>query len=215
MSSVGIMASAASVGVGTVIPTAILVEPFNNLTAAPWTTVSGTPVITTGRTSVGLQFSSGGQISYTLSAANESDVVTLGCAFRVSSLISVRLFELRSDTGATLHTNLQLDVNGALNVTRSTSVQIAATAPGVIAINTWYYLELQYKLGDSPTGAATVRVNGTNVHNLTSIDTRNAGTKTKYDQLRLSGGAGATWNYDDLYVKVGAGQAFEGDTAIT
>lgn len=190
----------------------VLEEPFNNLTN--WTQVggSGTPAITGGRTGNGLQIPVGAAaLAYTIPTPQQSDVITMGFAYRTTALTVSRIVELRSDAGATLHTSLRTSTDGSLNVVRSTTVQLATSAVGVIVPNTWYYLEFQYKLGDSPNGAATVRINNTAVITITGVDTRNAGTKSVYDQVQLQGPAGATTNYDDLYILSGAGETFRGD----
>ena len=87
-------------------------------------------------------------------------------------------------------------------------------AAGIIVVNTWYYIEVRATLGDSPNGAVIVRVNGTEVLNTTSLDTKGGGTKTVYDQIRLvrpSGSGTINSDYDDLYLRTGSAETFRGD----
>ena len=103
--------------------------------------------------------------------------------------------------------------NGQLSFTMGAAA-IASSATGVIVLNTWHYVEVQVKLHDT-TGSATVRVDGTSVITIPTVDTKNGGTKTVYDTVRLSAGAaGNTNQYDDLYLTMGAGAPFKGDITI-
>ena len=215
---VGVVASSVVISTGTVIPTAILVEPFNDLTN--WNATSGTPTIVTGRTGTAVQIDTNVElIDYTIPAISESDTVTMGFAFRWTDATTTQRGVLILRSGGTSHVRLMLTAStGILTVDRNGSALTGGnSAGGLVVANTWYYLELQAKLGDAPNGAATLRLNGTNVIGpLTGIDTKAGGTKAVWDTVRLIVNIGSATNqYDDLYLKVGAGQSFEGDTAIT
>lgn len=153
--------------------------------------------------------------SYTIPAAAESDTLTMGVAFRVSAFTNFpSVFNLRSDAGTIVHTMLSVASDGSLRATRQNISNILGqTAAGVIAVNTWYYLEFQAKLHDT-TGFVTVRVNGATVINATNVDTKNAGTKTTYDNVQFLNASGSVTDWDDFYLMSGAGDPFLGDIAI-
>ena len=93
---------------------------------------------------------------------------------------------------------------------------MGSTAAGLVAANTWVYIEVQVTLGDSPAGALEVRINGTQRLALTNQDTKFAGTKTVYDQVRLvraGTNVSNTNRYDDLYITTGPA-VFKGDIVV-
>jgi hypothetical protein len=197
----------------------VLLEPFNNLTA--WT-VTGTPtgIVAGGRTGTAAEFASFSStfISYAIPTPAQSDTITIGFAFRPSAIGvgEYKIIGLASDAGATDHNTLAINSTNALVFYRSSS-GLLTSANGVIpAANTYYYIEVQAKLHDT-TGTFEVRVNGTPVIGpATAQDTKNAGTKTVYDTVRLppSGFNGAIVRYDDLYITMGAGAPFKGAITI-
>src|SRR5439155_2772463 len=94
---------------------------------------------------------------------------------------------LGSDAGATFHVTLRVSTDGSLSVLRGPAtggVIAGPTAAGLVAVNTWVFLELQATLSDT-VGTAVVRINGTQVINATGLDTKNAGTKTVFDSVDL------------------------------
>lgn len=199
--------------------TDVLLEPFNNYTFAPWALVN-TPTIATGRTGNGASFvgaSSPKLATYTILAAAESDTVTMGFAWKATSLAlaSTPMVELRSDAGATLHGQLSLrsSTGGQIQVNNGTGGSVGSALHGLTA-GTFAYIEWQLKLSDTD-GFTKVRINGVEVISVIGIDTKNAGTKTTLDSVRLvSTTSGVTTVYDDLYITTGAGAAFKGDIAI-
>jgi hypothetical protein len=196
----------------------VLLEPFNNYTFAPWTTAN-TPTIATGRTGNGASFvgsSTAKLATYTIPAVNESDTVTIGFAWKATSLAlsSTPMVELRSDAGATLHGQLSIRSTGAAIQVNSGTGGGIGSAPHGLTAGTFAYIEWQMKLADSG-GFTIVRINGVELINVAAIDTKNAGTKTTYDSVRLVGPAsGVTTVYDDLYITTGAGAAFKGSITV-
>src|SRR5204862_3050679 len=93
---------------------------------------------------------------------------------------------------------------------------VGASAAHGMAVNTWYYIEWQIKLHDT-TGFTSVRINGVQMFNVTNVDTKNAGTKTTYDRVRLNdatANSGVSLWFDDLYITTGAGATFKGSITI-
>lgn len=196
--------------------TLVLEEGFEDLTG--WTLVSTTAQgRQTGRTGVGWGFTtSAGTATYPIPAGAESDTITIGLAWRTVNLGGTRFItSLRSDTAATVHLTVQALATGAVEVRRGTAAGtvLATSTAGLLAVNTWAYIEVQTKLHDT-TGFVTVRVNGTQVAAVTAVDTKNAGTKTTFDAIFLSTTGTITDSYDDLYIVTGADGAFRGDQSF-
>lgn len=212
MTSVGVMASAVNLAAGT----DVLMEPFNNLSA--WT-VTGTPTIVTGRTGTAAQFtwnSGADQADYRIPSGAQSDTMTLGFAWRPNpdTTHSRPFMRLMSDSGATEHALLFMNSDGSFEY-RVSSVAKYRSAAGFLVANTFYYIEVQTKMHDTA-GTIIIRVNGTEVLNLTGQDTKAAGTKTVWDTVRL--GPPTVFNgsdlFDDLYITTGAGAPFKGSITI-
>jgi len=211
MTSVGVMASAVSLG----SCTAMLNESFTTL--ANWT-ATGVTTLAAGRTGNAIQYGNAGDARYDF-GANETAVITLGFAYKGTAITAQRsIFYLYSDSGSLQHNRLLWDNTGGigqLKFTRGASTTIASSANGALpSAGVWYYIEVQAKLHDT-TGFVIVRVNGTNVINATGLDTRNGGTKSVYDTLFLSqGGNSGTTLVDDLYITAGPDCTFQGDHTI-
>jgi hypothetical protein len=208
MTSVGVMASAVVVSSGV----DVLLENFTSV--AEWG--AGITSVAGGRTGNAGQISGTTEALYTIPAANESDVLTVGFAYRISSLSASRPFLiLRSDTAAVAHDTIRVTTAGAIEALLggTTGGIIGSSATGLIAINTWYYIECQVTLHDTA-GAVTVRRNGSNVLSLSGVDTKLAGTKTVFDTIGLRSSSSTTSLFDDLYITTGSGGTFKGDITI-
>jgi Domain of unknown function (DUF4082) len=198
-----------------IVPSAaVLVEPFNNLDA--WTNSGGT--IVAGRTGTAVEFAgNANNARYTIPAASESDTLTIGFAYRATVVTAAirRILSLWSDAAATEHIRLDWNPNdGRLSFQRVLTALATSAAGALPNDNTWRYIEAQIRLHDSA-GFGIVRVNGTEVINASSLDTKQGGTKTTFDTLRLS--VVLTSNtalYDDMYLTMGAGAVFKGDITI-
>lgn len=207
---------ASAVHIATAACTDVLAEPFNNLTA--WTPSAPAPDIVAGRTgnAVELNFT-GARADYLIATPNQSDTVTVGFAYRAPTLTASNRYicEYYSDSNATFHCALRLDGStGQLNFYRGGATIVASSATGLIAVNTWYYLEVQVKLHDTA-GFVIVRRNGTDVINATALDTKNSGTKTVFDAFHVYMGVISNKaQYDDLYLSTGSGCTFKGDHTI-
>ena len=87
-------------------------------------------------------------------------------------------------------TTLRVTTTGALAVLRGTSASSTVLgtsgATGLVAVNTWVYIELQAKLADSPDGAVDGHAtNGTARLTLTGIDTNDTVAVLPYDVVEL------------------------------
>jgi hypothetical protein len=196
-----------------------LSEPFNDFTTNGWVLVSPsrTTIVAGGRTGNGAQVltsgTNNGLIKYTIASGSRSADLVVGFAWKLDDFAnSPKIVEFYGDTDTTVHTSIRVgNTAGALYYLLG-GTTIAFTADGVLAPNTWYYIEVALHLADSPNGTYNIRVNGTTVLSGTG-DTKNGGTATVYDTIRL--GPNTTFGspisvYDDLYLDPGS-TTFRGD----
>jgi hypothetical protein len=198
-------------------PTTALMEPFNNFTDNAWV-LTNAPTIVAGRTGTAAQLTTVVGLTRTVAVAQESDIFICGFALRIvdtnTGSFTRDLIEFRSDANAITHNKIRLNLSNQLIVTRGTSTAVGTSAAGLLASGTWYYIELRCKLHDT-LGEATVRINGTEVINVTGVDTRNGGTKAVYDTISMNTlSASAVHEYDDLYLSYGASATFKGSITI-
>ena len=191
---------------------AILSEPFDNL--GNWTGIAAAS-ITAGRNGTGLTTTANGSVAnYTIPAVSEDAYVVVGFAFLATGTTADRnVLDLRSDAGATQHVHLLISSTGTIYAFRGAASLLGSVAGTAVLPGAWHYIELRCRLHDT-LGEVQVRVDGTQVLNLVNQDTKNGGTKTTFDTVRITGAAGITQTVDDLYVKVGAAASFSGDVAI-
>jgi hypothetical protein len=200
-------------------------DTYSNYTER-WSPLGGSPVA--GVQSV--QSRSGGQSIRTSSAANDNGVARAiipsatvfvhVAMYRTNSTQINCAIQLLGDNGVTQHTTLNVTTGNAIAVTRGSSLgtTIASSTGVTVPINTWIHLCLRATLGDSPNGVIQVWYNGTQVINVSSLDTKNAGTGTNYDTLGLMSGPGSNFvYYDDLVVCNSSGSVnngFLGDVQV-
>jgi Siphovirus-type tail component, C-terminal domain len=201
---------------GAPVPGAILVEPFNNLTS--WA-VGNATIIPGGRTGSGAQIVGAGSLIYTVPTASRDPRMIVGAAVRLSVLTATPqpILTYGGDGNSVTHLTMRVNTDGSIAVLRgpnATGTVLATSAAGLIAANTWAYIEMAATLHDTA-GAVTVRVNNNAVITLNGVDTRNAGTSAMFDALVLSGTQGAVASqFDDLYLRTGTNAVFGGDVHI-
>lgn len=161
-----------------------------------------------------------------VAAAEEHATFILGFAFKAVVALTSRTgvadgypVQFLSDSAATNHVAISFDSSGIITARRGTT-SLGTSGANALLLNTWYYIEIKATLSDT-VGVITVRVNGTNWINVSSVDTKNAGTKTVFDSIRLTGdsssGSSEYYLFDDLYLCNGAGSIrndFLGDVAV-
>lgn len=159
---------------------------------------------------------------YASISANEHATFIVGAAFRRNSTLSSSpgLFTFSSDGNATTHITVGVDNSGKLYVKRgsSTGTSLGTESGFTLGLaNVWHYVEAKITLSDT-VGVAVVRVDESIVINLSAQDTKNAGTKTVFDNIMVFDGGGAlTIDCDDFYICNGAGSVnndFMGDIKI-
>lgn len=201
MSSVGIMASSVNVGGGELL----FNDPCDNFTLAPWT-VAGTPtVIAGGKNGNGFNMPTGSTntITYSVPSGKQTDSLTIGFWIKFANIASPHDFLLlMSDSAATTHLKLSV-VSSSWAVSRGDGTGLISTGvPFAITNGVWYRVELAVKMHDT-TGSASLHIDGVQAGSaLTNVDTKNAGTKTVFDTIRIaSRSIISAWQLDDIYLR--------------
>ena len=192
----------------------LLLDGFDDLSS--WTNVNMGISASAGRYN-GLRAvtaTSSSSITFTIPPANESDTVTFGFAYYQATTITSSIAQIMSDNASNGPPRLQHPCHRRdRGATRDRGTIIGTSSAGLITINNWYFIEIQATLHDT-TGSFEVRVNGNNVVSATAQDTKNAGTKTVFDAVRLQYTGTNTVYIDDCYIMAGAGDQFLGDIQV-
>jgi len=111
-----------------------------------------------------------------------------------------------------------LNTDASISFKRGTSGSIMGTsAPGIVQLNSWCYVEVQYLYASTNTGTAIVRVNNTVVLTLTNINTASTSPSTSIQTpyLGYPGSANQGMTVDDVYICQGATpDPFLGDIVV-
>lgn len=126
--------------------------------------------------------------------------ITIGFAWKVSNALSRTLMVLNQAGGTTAQFSIYQNADGSLSIRNGNGGTVLGTsAAALIAIDTWYYIEVSVAIDNS--GTATLSLNGTEIINVSGVDTMgaanlNVGRITLPEPLT----SGTMW-YDDLYVR--------------
>lgn len=182
-----------------------------------WTTAdSATMTGTSGRRSGGGLFYGGNAAGAQKTIDANVATIIVGVAFKQAVLGmgngNIQLFDT-----ATKHLIVGVNADGSVSVCRgSTSTVLGTTALGLISSATYNYLEIKATIHDT-TGSVTLKLNGVQVLNLTSQDTRNGGNATVNTVRLQSPASSADVTYDDFYICDTSGSTnndFLGDVRI-
>lgn len=133
---------------------------------AKWV-INGTPVFSTtsGRFGAGGVTINSSDESFAVSNDFGTDFITIGAAIKVSSVSGedkiLGLYDTSTPTlaGSNDHATVSVAADGSIVLKGDGGSTIATSSPGIIAEDTWYYLEAQLRAVDGAT--ANVYVNGT------------------------------------------------------
>ncbi len=197
--------------------TAVLIDGFdlyngvgaNTGLAAKWT-ITGTPSMVSGRfggqAAKVNQSSNGVNITRPFPANYASFAVGFGFRLVTFAGLTGSPYPMCSfhDSIPTIQCGLRVTATGAIEANRYTSdsagTVLGTSSAGVIAANTWHYIECEVTISDA-SGVFKVYVDGVQVLNLTSVDTKN--TANAYaSSIKFGASANITQNIDidDLYV---------------
>lgn len=184
---------------------------------------ANTTITSSGRSGSAVQLAGNDFLTKFLAAADEHATLIVGFALKPSTLgsASENFLELRSDSAATQHVTFNLSIANQIEARRgSVSGTLLGTTTRSLPTRTqFYFIEVKVLLS-ATVGTVDVYVNGVNWLSLTAQNTKNAGTKTTFDSVRLVSGTGTTsrwFTFDDLYILNGAGASLNdviGDIAI-
>jgi hypothetical protein len=180
-------------------------------------------VSSNGRNSTrGVYSDNGGGVhsGYIAIATPYSSTFVIGAAIYPTTFVSsTRAIFTLMDWG-NAQCSLHVDTNGRLLVRRGATTDIATGTNGDLVVNQWQYVEWKVYIANSG-GTTTVRVNGANKINATSLDTQ--GTSFQGATAFHLGGAANNSNavaayVDDLYVLDNTGGThndFLGDVRVS
>lgn len=155
-----------------------------------------------------------GTRSFKMFGSNSSSALNMSknCSSRADYYFKVCFYAVSNNTnvgnypvyinfreGSTIHVSIEICVYGGIKVYRNATY--LGSASGVnIAANTWYCLEGYVKINDT-TGEVTLKIDGTQVANLTSKDTKNGGAGN-IDNLQIIASTYYTFFYfDDIVMR--------------
>lgn len=124
--------------------------------------------------------------------------VGVACKWTSMPAVNTTLMTFYGDGGVTNHINIVQQSSGVLQILRGGSTVLAASAAGVTLVNTWYYLEVAVTIADAG-GTVEVRLNNVVVASFTG-DTKNVGTSTNIDMVKVDLGISGRQLTDDLYI---------------
>lgn len=149
--------------------------------------------------SFGTSVTTGRQLNRPLAAASAS--ISVGFAYKVTSLPSGNTAFLHFLSDTTYMVGLYVNADGSISAGRFTSLTaatvLATSVAAVIRQDTWHYIEAEITISDT-VGVFNVYVDGEQVIALTNVDTRN-GTPTTVNKIQL-GSTTTAFLIDDLYV---------------
>jgi hypothetical protein len=164
-------------------------------------------------------FSGGNVIRYdfgtdydTEAPGDASNGTTFTCGFRVHIPLAATSWTAFDhwgvqNPGIAWARNIQIEVQNSVDLlvfSYPAGVQtLQETVAGVLTPNSWHYIEVNFKIADSPNGVLEVYLDGTQVTSIGGVDTNNTQVYA-HDYLRFGCVNSANYiAYDDIYLAVG------------
>ncbi|MHC4238559.1 MAG: hypothetical protein ACYSUC_02205 [Planctomycetota bacterium] len=164
-----------------------------------WDTHAGATVNATGgrRSGAALEFTQSQNVSKTVPKPGD-DTLIFGFAFKIPTQVANELVFFQSNT--TTQINLDTTAAGEIRVERNGTL-LDTTATNTYLADTWHFCECKVVIGNSPNGSVVLKIDGTEVSNLSGIDTQ-SGSVTGIDRLAFvfGTGAGIQATIDDVYI---------------
>lgn len=123
--------------------------------------------------------------------------ITIGFAWKVGNLANRPIMRLNQYNSGTSQFTIYENSDGSIAIRNGNSGTVLGTsATGLISASTWVYIEVQVVIANS--GSAVVRLNGSEVINVTGVDTMGA-ANANVGRVNLP--ENGDQFYDDIYVR--------------
>ena len=168
--------------------------------AAKWTIISSATITSSTTTPYGagrsLELNSSGELVRPITPSAQ---ITVGVAYQPAASGSDMELSFWADNGATEHIRVSRNTaSGRLEALRAGT--LLATGTTTLSTGTWYYIEVQGTVADSG-GTIKVRLNGASTNDIDFTgDTKNGGTNTAMDAVRIKNIGSNINRFDNLYV---------------
>lgn len=145
-------------------------------------------------------WSAGGTGNCTIGLGSNNQEIIVGLGLYLTGTESSAYSDIIAFKAFNGTTQGMLHVGGGnvLYVTRGTSTIIANGSTG-LSTETWYYIEIRYKVDDS-SGEVEVKINATPEISATSLDTRSSASYNSTYSIILGAGRYGSSRIDDVYV---------------
>lgn len=175
--------------------------------ATKWTTATGTVAASTAQLPYGygrcVQINASGSLTKRFTAVTK---VICGFAFHDANANTADFFSIMGDSGATTHLTLRWASTTSLGLYRGGTLIASGSANEPSATtNLFAYVEISATIADSG-GTCDVKVDGSTVISFTG-DTKNAGTATTIDAIKLGANSSQTTFFDDVYIADDSGSS--------
>jgi hypothetical protein len=157
----------------------------------------------TGRNGSGQCLETNGtSIEFLANISGASDTVWIQFAMKLESGVLTSTEELIwiYDTNGTITSGIYLTATGEIEVKQGTGTTVGTSSGAGVTVGSWHFYEFKIKLNAS-TGTVLVKVDGTEVLNLSGVDTINGGTspsKVRFHHNDDIGSGDILW--DDMVI---------------
>lgn len=126
--------------------------------------------------------------------------ITIGFAWRVTNAVNRNLMVLMQAGGTTAQFSIYQNSDGSISIRNGNGGTVLGTsAAGLIALDTWYYLEVSVDIDNS--GSAVVYLDNVEILNVSGVDTMGAANVNTGRIMLPEPTSSGTMYYDDLYVR--------------
>lgn len=158
--------------------------------------LSGGSTVNTPSRFSGSRSLSNGSPTHIWQWASAEGTVVVGFAYDASTLETFPT-EWRLRLAGAVQCYFKINANGSISLHNSGGTQLAVTSTGVVVAASWQYVEVKVVIADS--GSCVINVNGSQVLNASSIDTKSQ-SGAGADQLAAVG-QGSQSYATDLYIE--------------
>jgi len=132
--------------------------------------------------------------------------IIVGMALRMTNMATGNEVLLRLKEGSNFHIDIELNNTGGFIASRGISTEIGKSVHGLIRAGKWQYIEIKVVVADGTGGSVEIHIDGKQVWNLTSVDTRDGGASGAVDLVTIFG-MGVGSDLTDIYIADGSGSA--------